>query len=1077
MSGTVENPERARWVSNERLDLVDQDFLSQQDRAYLDVVSKAFLATPLATAASPVGLICTGASFTENPTSGADGLLRMNAELFVALDSDGRFLVKPSATTLDAAVPSGGAQHQVYAAFVEVKTKQAVRRAIPATAPYAEFSITPKTRFLGSVTLHVRAGGTGSIVASDVVNGVTTSLVFLGIASNTAGVVTYDGSAAINRIGTVKPPASRPGGADENGSSRTLHDLLSRGALYELARTKFTDQGGLSGSAASTSAGASSDRIRLTGLVGMNAAIVGQFLEVSGAASAANNGVFKIVNYVSATSVDVYNPDAVQPDANDGSISWEVLAHVLPTWSDTPRQASNFGAYTEPRQGLDAVDRASSGFVSIGDGATTFGTFDQTQFASDDLLIKAAFQAVAAQGGGVVYFKPGTFLYSFAADVDLDYGADPFVDVVFLGWRQNVENLGDCVLDTGAYTIKTPSVGSFSLHGMSVRAEGTSFEVRGRFEARDSVFVNEDSEEASVRASGTVSRLRFERCAFFGLAGPSADDSKYSAVDAPAGVLSNCDVLFDACSFSNESLRSTVALELGSSSGAVFRGCRFLFGVDHGSVLTRDTSFVHLVGGVVRGSSFSDCRFRGSATDAARANYVGIHLYDSGSVSVVGCHFDHVLVGLYADSSGTTTGQVSVSNCLSNSVSASNASSSRGVQFVVAPIGVVVSGCEFNSTGFTVGTPQTAGYDVSGLLVRSCLFVNSAFGVIANSVSNTFGGLSVEGNHFHASVEVSASLLAPIVSMNQTNGAARAVWSGNTHSGWAASDAATWCLGVRFVAYELDVLVDGNVFRNIDADVAYAGSTITAAEGAPNVLVAFDAHVHRWTVSNNVGERLGAGSSGADFQQVTCVAANVKVHGVVEAGAVLEDCVVEGNRFGDSSSCCSFLHVGGDDSVPFQIGSLRIQNNSHRSAPTVASTSAAAYGVLVNLEPTNGVNAVLDISGNKWWIDSVGTLSAHWFLVRVSATGTYLESCTIANNSIAIVGGAFASTYGIFFEDGAIDLTIRNFIFLGNTAFVPGAATDPVMYIICFSVGSVHYPTRPGAGNNWPGNLRIRDSV
>lgn len=60
----------------------------------------------------------------------------------------------------------------------------------------------------------------------------------------------------------------------------------------------------------------------LTGLTGMTADSVGNFLTVSGAASAGNNGTFLITEFVSATSVKVANSAGVAPDANNGAITW-----------------------------------------------------------------------------------------------------------------------------------------------------------------------------------------------------------------------------------------------------------------------------------------------------------------------------------------------------------------------------------------------------------------------------------------------------------------------------------------------------------------------------------------------------------------------------------------------------------------------------------------------------------------------------------------------------------------------------------------------------------------------------------
>lgn len=60
----------------------------------------------------------------------------------------------------------------------------------------------------------------------------------------------------------------------------------------------------------------------ITGLTGMTANSVGNFLTISGAATVGNNGTFLIITFNSATSVDISNATGASPDANDGAIVW-----------------------------------------------------------------------------------------------------------------------------------------------------------------------------------------------------------------------------------------------------------------------------------------------------------------------------------------------------------------------------------------------------------------------------------------------------------------------------------------------------------------------------------------------------------------------------------------------------------------------------------------------------------------------------------------------------------------------------------------------------------------------------------
>lgn len=59
----------------------------------------------------------------------------------------------------------------------------------------------------------------------------------------------------------------------------------------------------------------------VTGVTGVTANSVGRFLTITGAATAANNGTFRIVAVSPTTQVSIYNPAAVA-DGNNGSISW-----------------------------------------------------------------------------------------------------------------------------------------------------------------------------------------------------------------------------------------------------------------------------------------------------------------------------------------------------------------------------------------------------------------------------------------------------------------------------------------------------------------------------------------------------------------------------------------------------------------------------------------------------------------------------------------------------------------------------------------------------------------------------------
>lgn len=123
---------------------------------------------------------------------------------------------------------------------------------------------------------------------------------------------------------------------------------------------------GISGSAASITTGATiTGAVRLTGLSGMTQADVGNLMVISGAATSANNSPtntpFKIVNFISSSSVDILNPNGTTTDANNGAISWAVK-NIVPIAQTTIASGSN--GNTLPQSTINVTSTA--GFPSSG---------------------------------------------------------------------------------------------------------------------------------------------------------------------------------------------------------------------------------------------------------------------------------------------------------------------------------------------------------------------------------------------------------------------------------------------------------------------------------------------------------------------------------------------------------------------------------------------------------------------------------------------------------------------------------------------------------------------------------------
>lgn len=121
---------------------------------------------------------------------------------------------------------------------------------------------------------------------------------------------------AFTKKNTLNPAEDLPGSSVKS-LDRSL-SLEASGSGLELA--------GQSGSAASITAFAS-NAMTVDGLSGMTENSVGNSLTLSGASSADCNGEFLILQYLSPTSVKVYNAQGAASDQNNGSLSWKEVRY------------------------------------------------------------------------------------------------------------------------------------------------------------------------------------------------------------------------------------------------------------------------------------------------------------------------------------------------------------------------------------------------------------------------------------------------------------------------------------------------------------------------------------------------------------------------------------------------------------------------------------------------------------------------------------------------------------------------------------------------------------------------------
>ena len=109
-------------------------------------------------------------------------------------------------------------------------------------------------------------------------------------------------------------------GVNETAAAQAAANLVTKQVIVVVGQ----DGGVLASGAAASIPALAGGLATLAGLAGITSDMVGQAVVVSGAASSPNNGTFRVVAFVDATSVQIANPSAVVPDAKNGSIAWSL---------------------------------------------------------------------------------------------------------------------------------------------------------------------------------------------------------------------------------------------------------------------------------------------------------------------------------------------------------------------------------------------------------------------------------------------------------------------------------------------------------------------------------------------------------------------------------------------------------------------------------------------------------------------------------------------------------------------------------------------------------------------------------
>ena len=170
-------------------------------------------------------------------------------------------------------------------------------------------------------------GGTGFTVVSPghalTLSGAATSTL-----SGTFRIVSY--------VSTTSVTVYNPGGFGLAVYTATGYADAANGAI-----TWTEKAGGTSGTVSAAVNGVST----IGALTGMTTASVGHRLTLGNGLTAGNNGTFLIVEYVSATSVKVWNPSATAGDGNNGAFNWIERDPALDVYPYTLSGAFRPGAW------------------------------------------------------------------------------------------------------------------------------------------------------------------------------------------------------------------------------------------------------------------------------------------------------------------------------------------------------------------------------------------------------------------------------------------------------------------------------------------------------------------------------------------------------------------------------------------------------------------------------------------------------------------------------------------------------------------------------------------------------------
>lgn len=955
---------RPRGESNMRLDLVDYHRLSATPQQQLEALIRTLIASPKATVASPTGERWTG-SVTANPTGAADNNVRVDTAVFVGVDANGALVLKPAGTTLVAAIPATGTDHQVYIYMQDVAEDSQVRRKISATSPFPESGSAINVAFRQTAALYVRLGGTGTIQAQDAISGVTRALLFLGIANNVAGNVTF--TPAANTLETVTVPVALPatsggtttGETTVTGSGASLREMVNI-ALHGLSRDRWKGSFNYTPSAANNF-GAYTEPPG-----GIDAAYRGRTVITIGDDS---NGVYGDVDVDKHPTGDVALQVAINALPADGGTIIILPGTVISTFLSavTLPDGKSVTIKGNTQKLLDSststIDTGSVGFVCAASATPATLTFENVTVTSTAAGSTGRFVELNSRWNLVV--KDSTFIYQSAYA-----GVAP---THMFEWNGATAVVGDVLLMDSYFSYTNAATGG---NGGIV---DSGLAHTGTFEAVRCTMFGTLNTDVLVRFTDIRDNFTCVDCNFktIGTAGgPSATVGVIgiSLTSTDNTVREKVRRVVERCAFT------------GRTSGGVNRHMRGIVVTQVANLRVLECDFADSVQGV----SFTTTGNLVADLMISRCTFDGIY----GSPVLV-----------TPGGGATTMTGLQVLDCLFNNVvGLAQAGAIKIAQTTATIKDVVIRGNKFYDFSVISESGMHSWSVTDNLFERSTLTTLQGI-VLDTSVGGGNGNQILiadnvfKGHRHDTSVSIGLCVYVYVVNLTHLS-VCRNVFQDIGNVVFAGASAAVHAVVRILTTTAGTVRVDENQFREVC-------SNMTGANAAAGILVHVDSvdmaattlSISALSISRNqLSGGTGAGGSG--------------VHPVLVRHALgVTDCTVSDNDFMYDGSVLTVRVFGSFDFLG-TFYNLTVSNNRSFFSGSVAAWTE-------NVLALSGTFRAVLIRGNTWTNTQINGFAATWGITFTGATIQYL----IFQENMGYIFGDSAATNGKFNYTPATSIT------------------------------------------------------